>query len=307
MPINVKVWSAAAADQYRPYRGLCAYTDSDMAMLPGLTGTTYVRRDWPTAAFVTAAKTAGVDVLPIAAYDVTGGGAKAYPSNLTAWLNALTTDLTGAWQNPRAVEIWNEPWQVGFWGPIPDPAQYLSLVVAAANAIWAINPSTLILVSSDTNGSTNTSGTILWRQYLLAADTTGFLNDSRIRPTTHNYCNDRSPSAVTGQPSYWDYQRYTYAFNDYLAHGHTNPQVWITEYGWETITAGQTVQSGPAISEAAASGYTTQALQISRASGMVEQQFLFYLKTGDPYAYNVLRSDILNTAKPVAAAMKALV
>jgi hypothetical protein len=244
VPINVTIRGGGAPSPGLPpinnYKGLCMYTGSDFPTAVSLTGIKHARSDWPSASFVTAAKAAGVQVLPIACYahghgTAPDGSSHIFPTgaNLTAWLSDLTTDLVGAWQSPPAVEIWNEPWHVQFAQPTPDPTAYLSLCISAANAIWAVRPTTIILVSADTTGSTNTSGTIYWRQNLIAADTTGFLTDPRVRPSTHNYSEDRPPTLVTSQPSWWDFPRYNYAYNDFVAHGHHDPQVWVTEWGWE--------------------------------------------------------------------------
>ena len=195
---------------------------------------------------------------------------------------------------PVAIEVWNEPW-TDFWQPTPDPVAYYNLVKAFATEAWKVWPQVKILVSADTVGSTNTTGTIYWRKYLLEADTTGFLNDPRIQPTTHNYVGSPAPTNVTSQPCWWDLDRYKCAYNDFKAHGHPDPQVWVTEFGWESDVVGEQKQSD----------YTTQALSILKSSGMVASAYAFMFKTSDSWSFNWLRPD--NSAKPVAAAVRSLV
>jgi hypothetical protein len=200
---------------------------------------------------------------------------------------------------PPVIEVWNEPWLTGFWLPGPDAAAYLELFKAFAAEAWAVWPNVTLLVSADYG-----QGGYEFRKKLLEADTTGFLNDPRILPTTHNYVEGRSPTEVTGTPCAWDLDRFECAYADFKAHGHPDPQVWITEFGWESITPGGRNDVTP-VTEALQAQYITDALRIFHDSGKVARAFSFLYKRDDPWNYNWLRPD--NSQKPVCNAVKTLI
>jgi hypothetical protein len=278
-----------------------AYRTSDFAQISA-SGVKRVRMDNPSASAINAAAAYGINVLPIAGYepwpDLNGGKGDKYPplpQYYQTWSNRMIAQWSSLSNPPVAIEVWNEPWLPDFWQPMPDPSAYYNLVKVFATEAWKVWPNVKILVSADAAGSTNTTGTIEWRTNVLAADTTGFLNDPRIQPTTHNYVQGRTPTTVTSKPCYWDLDRFKCAYNDFKAHGHPNPQVWVTEYGWESDVVGEQNQAN----------YTTQALSIFKNSGMVAAAYSFLYKTGDPWSYNWLRPD--NSAKPVVSAVKTLI
>jgi hypothetical protein len=282
--------------------GLAIYVDTDYVKARDLVGEKYVRRDWPSASSVAAAKAAGIQLLPVADYAHGHGTVDhAPPTDLAGWIAELKADYVNDWQSPPAVEIWNEPWLTSFWQPTPNPTAYLNLVKNAAAALWSINPNVRILVSLDTNGSTNTTGTNVWRKNVLAADTGKFLTDPRIRPTTHNYVEGRTPTTVTSQPCSWDFNRYDCAYNDLKAFGHPDPQVWVTEYGWE-VNEGTHYYG--TVTEAQQADYVTQGIELMQASGHVEHAYAFFLKTNESWSYNWL--DLANQPRDVCAAVKAL-
>jgi Big-like domain-containing protein len=278
-----------------------AYRTSDFAQIAA-SGVKRVRMDNPSASAITAAATYGINVLPIAGYepwpDLNGGKGDKYPplpQYYQTWANRMIAQWSSLPNPPVAIEVWNEPWLPDFWQPMPDPSAYYNLVKVFATEAWKVWPNVKILVSADTAGSTNTTGTILWRKNVLAADATGFLNDPRIQPTTHNYVESRTPTTVTSQPCFWDLDRFKCTYKDFKAHGHPDPQVWVTEYGWESDVVGEQKQAN----------YTTQALSIFKNSGMVAAAYSFLYKTGDQWSYNWLRPD--NSAKPVVSAVKTLI
>lgn len=280
--------------------GVNAYRTSDFAQIAA-SGVKRVRVDHPSATDFAVAAGSGVDVLPIADYepwpDLNGGKGDKYPplpANYKTWSDRMIAQWQSLAKPPTAIEVWNEPWLTTFWQPTPDPIAYYNLVRVFAGEAWKVWPTVKILVSADTVGSTNTTGTNLWRQYLLAADTDGFLNDPRIQPTTHNYVEGRTPTTVTTKPCYWDLDRFKCAYNDFKAHGHPDPKVWVTEYGWESGVVGEQNQAS----------YVTQALSIFKNSGMVAATYSYFFKTNESLSYNWLRPD--NSAKPVLTAVKSL-
>jgi hypothetical protein len=280
--------------------GVDAYRTTDLAQIAA-SGVKRVRIDSPSASTFAAAASSGIDVLPIADYepwpDLNGGKGDKYPplpANYKTWADRMIALWQSLPKPPAAIEVWNEPWLTAFWQPTPDPVAYYNLVKVFATEAWKVWPSVKILVSADTVGSTNTTGTNLWRQYLLAADKDGFLNDPRIQPTTHDYVEGRTPTAVTSKPCWWDLDRFKCAYNDFKAHGHPDPKVWVTEYGWDSGVVGEQNQAS----------YVTQALSIFRDSGMVAATYSFFYKTDNSEAFNWLHPD--NSPKPVVGAVKAL-
>lgn len=277
--------------------GLCAYRDEDASTIASL-GVKHVRMDRPSAARIEAWRAKGVEVLPIACYnpwsDLRSGTTDKYPPDTDArraeWAKRMVFTWFGMADPPDVCEVWNEPWLTGFWQPAPNAGDYLKLVKAFCAEAWAKWPNLLVLVSADSVGDDG-----YFRQNLLAADSTGFLNDPRIRPTTHNYVEGRTPTQVTSQPCWWDLDRFKCAYNDFKTHGHPNPKVWVTEMGWESDKVGEQKQAD----------YHVQALGILRNSGMVEKAYSFFLKTNDGWSYNWLRGD--NSQKPVCAAVKGLI
>ncbi len=296
-----------AASAYSNFVGLNAYVNNDDSIAANTIGVHRIRRDHPDAAVFTVAKASGVSVLPVLDYepwpDLNGDKGDIYPplpQYYSTWASRQLNDLKNALASagvgpPEAIEVWNEPWLASFWQPMPDPTGYFNLFKATAQQAWAIWPNVKVLISADTTGSTNTSGTLYWRQNVLAADITGFLNDPRVLPTTHPYVEDRTPTTVTGQPCWWDLNRFKCAYNDFKAHGHPNPQVWITEFGWESNLVGEANQAA----------YTKQALQMFHDSGMVAEAYAFHIKSNDTWDYDWLNTS--NVCKPVCGTVKTLI
>src|SRR3954447_2191651 len=282
---------------FQSFVGIDSYRTTDFASMASL-GIPQTRMDNPSAATIDAAGSAGITVLPIVDYepwsDLNGGAGDKTPP-LPQYYGTWAQRMVAQWKTmanpPKVFEVWNEPWLSSFWAPSPDAAAYLQLVKAFAQAAWAVWPNATILVAADTMGSNSYP----WRKTLLAADTTGFLNDPRIHPTTHNYVEGRTPTQVTSSPCAWDLDRYKCAYNDFKAHGNANPTVWITEFGWESDVVGETNQAA----------YTKQAFQSFKSSGMVASAFTFFLKSNDTWSYNWLRTD--NSKKPVAGTIQQLI
>jgi hypothetical protein len=286
--------------------GFDAYRTSDFAAISTV-GFKRVRMDNASQTTINLGASYGIKVLPIAAYnpwsDLNGGRGDKYPP-YPQYYSTWASRMVAQWSNPgEAIECWNEPWNAVFWQPTPDPDAYIALCKTLAAAAWAKWPNVKILISADAIGSANTKESSAsgctncgrWRYWLLKDDTSSFLNDPRVLPTTHNYVQGRTPTQVTSQPCYWDLDRFKCAYNDFKAHGHPNPQVWITEFGWESGVVGETNQSN----------YVVQAFNIFRNSGMVVTAYAFLYKTNESFDYNWLRPD--NSAKPVVAAVKSLI
>jgi len=283
--------------------GIIGYKTSDFAKIASM-GIKLVRWDRPDAATIELGRTFGVEVLPLAAYgytDLSGTNDEKYPplpQNRGEWAKRMVDRWRTMKTPPKVLEVWNEPWQTNFWKPAPDPVAYLELVKAFAREAWAVWPNVTILVSAD-EGCPDYPA---FRKDLIAADKTNFLSDPRILPTTHNYVEARSPTEVTGIPCKWDLNRYECAYRDFKAHGHPNPMVWVTEFGWESNTTSPGFSYFGAVTEQQQATYAVQALEIFKKSGMVAAAFGYMITTNDPWNYNWLTPD--NKEKPVVAAVR---
>lgn len=299
------VGDPSPATSYGDFTGVCAYGADEFPALAAI-GVKNARFDRPSASIIEAARSYGIEVLPLANYgftDLSGQSDDKYPplpENRAEWAKRMVDTWRSMQDPPRVIEVWNEPWNTSFWPPHPDAPAYLELVKAFAKEAWAQWPTVTLLVSAD-EGEGNAYA---FRKELLAADTTGFLNDPRILPTTHDYVEGRTPTQVTGQPCSWDLDRFQCAYADFKAHGHPDPQVWVTEFGWESNTANGTNAVTP-VTEAQQAEYTTDALRSFRSSGKVAKAFAFLFHRNDPWNYNWLRPD--NSQKPVCDSVKTLI
>jgi hypothetical protein len=268
-----------------------------------------------TRAKVDAATAAGVQVVPIAAYNPWSDLRPAntgdhYAPDTTArrvaWSQREMSDIVSKFSTPPvAIEVWNEPWLQGFWNQGPNPADFLDLVRQFSKVAWATPgyANVKILVSCD-------SGWGGWCDKLVAADTAGLLNDPRMAPTAHPYCNDRSPdshSSTTQAQKDYDCDRYKFTYTIWKAHGAADPKVWLTEFGWVSNTPGSSPigSEGPAVSEQLQAQYTVAMYKNALASGMVAKAYSYMLSPNQPWSYNWLRPD--NSEKPVLPAVRALI
>jgi hypothetical protein len=283
--------------------GVCCYREADFAAIADL-GVGHVRLDFPDANAIEDARAVGLEVLVGAWFcpwtSLNGGKDDRWPplpQHRATWAERMVEAWSAMWPRPLALECWNEPWLPNFWKPGPEPANYLELCKALATEAWSVWPDRPILVCADTVALDESR--YPWRAELLKADTTGFLTDPRVRPTTHNYCEARGPYAGTSKPCWWDFNRYECAYDDFKAHGHPDPQVWVTEYGWRTGNVAK------AVTEEQQAAFVVDAIQQMRASGMVERCYAFLYKSNDNFwAYNWLRPD--NTEKPVCNAIRSM-
>ncbi|HEX5660687.1 MAG TPA: LamG-like jellyroll fold domain-containing protein, partial [Polyangiales bacterium] len=281
--------------------GVCAYKTQDFAKLQAI-GMHHARMDQPSPQIIEQGRTFGVEVLPIADHgfsDLSTNGdnrAPPKPENRAAWAKRSVDTWRNMAKPPKVIEVWNEPWHKAFYGGKPNPADYLELVKAFAAEAWKVWPNVTLLVCADAGMSDYPT----FRKDLLAADKDKFLTDPRILPTTHNYVENRTPTQVTGNSCTYDLNRYQCAFQDFKSHGHKNPQVWVTEFGWESNSGGQS--NDAMVSEQQQAQFTVDALEMFRKSGMVAAAYSFMLNSNDKWNYNWLRPD--NSEKPVVGMVK---
>jgi hypothetical protein len=212
------------------------------------------RFDWRRPdALMTGASVAGVNVLAVLAYsapwassDPSGRGDVYYPPRDSADFTQYATVVVkrygpggSFWAahpklTPRplpAVELWNEPWWLGFWAPRADPPAYAALVRAAGAAIRRLEPKVSILVSGDLLAPEST-GNDAWLTDLLA-----------VRPSIAPYVDawsvhpypDPKSNSPTGGPIEYSYQRVPLVAQTVAAAGVARP-IWITEIGWSSAS-----------------------------------------------------------------------
>lgn len=264
---------------------------------------------------VDAATAAGVQIVPIAAYNPWSDLRPAntgdhYAPDTTArritWSQREMADITSKFATPPvAIEVWNEPWLQGFWNQGPNPADFLDMVRQFSKVAWATPgySNVKILVSCD-------SGWNGWCDKLVGLDTDKMLDDPRFAPTAHPYCNDRSPdfhSSTTQAQKDYDCDRYKFTYAIWKEHGAADPKVWLTEFGWVSNTPGSSPigSEGPAVSEQTQADYTVLMYKNALASGMVAEAYAYMLSPNQPWSYNWLRPD--NSEKPVLPAVRALI
>jgi len=301
VPVARATASLTVADAFPV--GVCAYNQSDFSRISQV-GIRHVRVDRPSAEMIEHARSVGLELLPVATGTTAELNGSINPNDpplphlYAAWAKRVIAQWSGMAQPPTRIEVWNEPWHRAFWHGKPNPAAYLHLVRVFASYAWAEWPNVTILVSADSGMSEYPT----FRRDLLAADTTGFLADRRIAPTVHTYVEARDPGADTDQGCTYDLDRFHCAYEEFKAHGHPDPRVWITEFGWESNTAAPGFSRFGAVDEAEQASFTVEALERFRRSGIVAGAFAFLMKTNDNWNYNLLRPD--NSAKPVVESLR---
>jgi hypothetical protein len=89
-------------------------------------------------ATVNKAEQAGIEILPILAYDV--AWARPAYKHLDAWLDYVRKTVSRYKDRLRYWEVWNEPDLEQFWHETPDPANYTLLLKATYEEIKRIDP-----------------------------------------------------------------------------------------------------------------------------------------------------------------------
>lgn len=282
-----------------PFRlGFCTYQPSDFADVAAI-GARYIRTDNPDAIKVGQIRAVGCEVIPIARYALGDLPSNASVGQVDAWAAGKLALWSGLAVPPPVIEFVNEPWNAGFSDFTTNYPLYMALMRSFCRQAWNIWPSMRILVCADTGPIAG------WLDAVLAADTSKLHADSRIRPSVHAYVEARTPEEATGGDVY-RFERYRASYDRLRAFGHQDPRVWVTEFGWESITAGSTYVTAP-VSEALMSDYTIRGLELMRKSGVVETACVFCMAQGTTTGYNVKRPDGhpsgSASAKPVVAAL----
>jgi hypothetical protein len=202
----------------------------------------------------------------------------------------------------EAIELWNEPWHYGFWGPEPDPVAYTRLVRGAAEAIAQVHSEIDVLAVADVfqYRADTTSGPD-WFAAMLAADP-GLWRSSLVDGwTVHLYSETRDPKDST-TPQRWRFDRVLLTRSLARAAGADKP-IWVTEFGWST-SSGRPFD----VSEETQARYVHDALvrTVRQWRSFVARSFVF--TWGNPQAadgYNLIRPD--GSARPAWLTLKSLI
>jgi hypothetical protein len=211
--------------------------------------------------------------------------------------------------NPRlvpspvtAIELWNEPWLTGFWGPAPDANAYARLVRAAASAVKRVHPEISILVSGDVPEESEGVG-VDWFQTLLKADPALWRSGLVSAWTVHLYCHELSPWDETSpQRARFDRLLLTRSLAQQAG---VDLPIWITEFGWNTDP-----NAPDAVSEETQAAYMHEALVRVETEwrSFVRRSFVFTWTRPSPSPddrYNLVRPD--GSIRPAWYAIQAFI
>jgi polysaccharide biosynthesis protein PslG len=206
--------------------------------------------------------------------------------------------------NPlTAIELWNEPWVAGFWGPSPDPVAYARVVRAAATAVKAAHPGIQLLASADVPEESAGVGKD-WFVSTLRADPALWRSGLVNAWSVHLYSHNLSPWNETAPPrARFDRLLLTQAL---ARQAGADKPLWITEFGWRTDAGNQ-----DSVSEQVQADYVRAALKrVANDWPFVRRSFVFTwakpsLTDSANVAYNLVRPD--GSAKPAWAAIQAFV
>ena len=247
------------------------------------------RLDWRrTDRVMRAAAASGIGVLGILGYsapwastDPSGGGQRNHaPDDAGAFAEYAgavaarygpASSFWGAGDGFRpllGLEIWNEAWGWWAWRPDPDPVAYARLALAAATAIEDAAPDVVVVLTADPFQNRRGGGHPPWLDaVLVAAPALPPLVDVYA---VHPYPGPRDVGPLQARADPWDDFRRV-AIVDEVARARGVPRpVWITEVGWSTSVAPQSV------SEADQAGHVVAAVE--RAANewpFVERLFVY--------------------------------
>ena len=129
-------------------------------------------------------------------------------------------------------EIWNEPNRATFWSPAPDAAAYTQLLIAASEAIRAVQPNANVIAGALAPGENHAAGEIdpvTFAQRIYENGGQGAFNTLSIHPYTYPWM-PTDPSTS----SWSTFQKIPRIRDVMVTHGDQGKQMWITECGAPT-------------------------------------------------------------------------
>ena len=127
-------------------------------------------------------------------------------------------------------EIWNEPNDVQFWQPAPNPAAYAADLIAAYAAIKAVDPSAFVIsggLAPETNDGTNYNP-ITFLKTMYAGGAKGSFDALGY----HAYSFPATPDTYESWSAWSQMARTSPSIRDIMtANGDGGKPIWITEFG----------------------------------------------------------------------------
>jgi len=167
-------------------------------------------------ATVDKAEQAGIEILPILAYDV-AWATPAY-KHLDPWLEYVRKTVCRYKDRLRTWEVWNEPDLEQFWKETPDPANYAILLKATYEEIKKIDP-TLTVVLGGLSGIPYE-----YIEGIYKAKGAAYFDVMAVHPY-------RYPETPEARSLADDLSKLRELMRRY---GDENKPLWITEIGWPT-------------------------------------------------------------------------
>lgn len=167
-------------------------------------------------ATVDKAESAGIQILPILAYDVPWA-TPAY-QHLDAWLDYVQKTVRRYHERLRYWEVWNEPDLLQFWKETPDPANYTILLKATYQEIKRIVPGLQVVLGGLSGIPYD------YIEGIYKAGGAAYFDIMAVHPY-------RYPSTPEARSLTEDLQKLRQLMAEY---GDADKPVWITEIGWPT-------------------------------------------------------------------------
>jgi hypothetical protein len=216
---------------------------------------TYVRR-FHTEGFrvmISVAKAPGWSRTPDADGIMRENGPPDDPQALANFLSAMLTDI--GWDDQGqpyvdAIQVWNEPnLQREWYGYALTGGEYMRYFRPAYDAIRSVYPNTVVITAApaptgDSKWSTNDR---TWLQQLYNAGLAQYGTDVSVGIHPYGWANPPSAHCCPNPGRGWDDKPQFFFLDtveDYhaimAANGHSNAQLWATEFGWATFDGLQT-------------------------------------------------------------------
>ncbi len=172
------------------------------------------------------ARPAGVETLPGV---LASHSAPANPADFAAFAGQAANrygDTITDW------EIWNEPNRPSFWSPAPDAAAYTQLLIAASEAIRAVQPNANVIAGALAPGQNDAAGEIdpfTFTQRIYENGGQNAFNTLSVHPYTYPWM-PTDPSTS----SWSTFQKIPRIRDLMAARGDEPKPIWITEFGAPT-------------------------------------------------------------------------
>jgi hypothetical protein len=208
---------------------------------------------------------------PWAAVSGTGGDPSPHPASSAQYARwAAEVAARYAPEGVSTFEIWNEPNNVSFWPPAPNPAAYTADLIAASKAIKHVDPSALVLsggLAPESNDGTNISP-VTFLQGMYADGARGHFDGVGYHP----YSYPALPDAYDSWSGWSQMNQTSPSIRSVMAaNGDSGKRIYITEVGAPS--------AGPAgVGQAAQATELTQAIAAAKTTSWIGGMYLYSWK-----------------------------